>query len=121
MPYFITFNKTYRKFDLRPSLATSVGTWKIKVILTLDRLVHSKNVWTLVVKPLPVNNLFTTDTNTAPKWTYPGNDLIVSLKDVKDGTFSFDINKYIKEIDEDDKIETEVKLGEFSSFLSVSP
>ena len=82
----------------------------------MDKLIHEENIWTLFVTQAPT--AFSVDTNSAPTWSFTG-QLIVSLTDVKEGTWKFDFGKYVSDIDNDD-IFIVVALGAASSHLAVN-
>ena len=65
----------------------------------MDTLIHETNIWILVVTEPPF--IFIVNTNSAPTWSFTG-QLIVSLKDVKEGTWKFNFSEYVSDIDDDE-------------------
>jgi len=71
---WIKFDSVLRKFTLTPTKVESVGSFKIRVKVGIDedKLVHSENTWTMVVKITPPSTKISVVSNTPPKWTFPG-------------------------------------------------
>jgi hypothetical protein len=70
LPSFIKFNTETREFKAEPMTTEDIGSFEIKIICQMDKLIHEENTWTLFVTEAP--NAFIVDTNSAPTWSFTG-------------------------------------------------